>query len=145
MHHPPWSLDIPDHLLTEVIAHAQAEAPLECCGLLAGSINGSLAEVALRLPLVNELASPVAFRSEPRSLFAAHKLLRAQQLEILAVYHSHPTSPPVPSRHDLGQSLSEQVACLIVSLATAEPEVRLWWLTAEGACPADLVIRPATA
>ena len=43
--------------------------------------------------------------------------MRVRGLEMLAVYHSHPTSRPVPSRTDLERHGMENVVCMIVSLA----------------------------
>jgi proteasome lid subunit RPN8/RPN11 len=50
-------------------------------------------------------------------------------LEVLAVYHSHPTSPPLPSKKDLARNYSEDVISMIISLARPDPVVRAWWLT----------------
>jgi len=112
--------------------HAQAETPCECCGLLAGMIRvDGTGEARLRYPLVNALASPVEFESDPASLFSAWNDIRRQGLEVLAVYHSHPTSEPVPSRKDLARNWSPDVVNLIIALTTTPPTVRAWWLTAE--------------
>jgi [CysO sulfur-carrier protein]-S-L-cysteine hydrolase len=124
----PFRLVIPPQFREEMIAHAVADCPHECCGLLVGRVVEGIGLVEARYPLVNELASPVRFRSEPRSLFAAMKAMRATGTDILAVYHSHPTSPPEPSRIDFEEHYAESVACVIVSLRTPEPEVRAWWL-----------------
>lgn len=129
---PPFRLVIPRPVYDEVLAHARTECPNECCGLLAGVLEGEIGRVRVAHRLVNELASPVAFRSEPRSLFAAMRAMRAAGTDVLAVYHSHPTSDPVPSRHDLAQNYSERVVNLIVGLAAGSPDVRAWWLTAAG-------------
>ncbi|MFO0823167.1 MAG: Mov34/MPN/PAD-1 family protein, partial [Gemmataceae bacterium] len=51
-------------------------------------------------------------------------------LELLAIYHSHPTSAPVPSRRDIERnSYGESVAHVIISLADAATVVKAWWLT----------------
>jgi proteasome lid subunit RPN8/RPN11 len=122
--------------------HALAESPLECCGLLAGVIRADgVGEVRLRYPLVNAAASPIEFESEPRSLFSADKDIRRQGLNVLAVYHSHPTSEPVPSRKDLARSWGPSVVNLIISLMSAPPTVRGWWLTAEDYREAEWIIR----
>ena len=57
--------------------------------------------------------------------------MRGRDLQVLAVYHSHPTSEAVPSRTDLERNYSPEVVNLIVSLQTTEAVVRGWWLTAE--------------
>ena len=116
-----------------MVAQAVAEAPLECCGFLAGpAFADGQGTAAARYPLVNAAASPTEYDAEPRSLFAAHKDIRNRGWEVLAVYHSHPTSPPVPSRTDLARAYWHGVVHFIISLRTSQPEVRGWWLS-EGA------------
>jgi [CysO sulfur-carrier protein]-S-L-cysteine hydrolase len=125
-------LSIPRSVYEGMLWHALAECPLECCGLLAGVVReDDVGEVHLRYPLLNAAASPVEFESEPRSHFSADRDIRRQGLEVLAIYHSHPTSEPVPSRKDRERSWSADVVNLIVSLATTPPKVCAWWLTAE--------------
>ena len=66
--------------------------------------------------------------------------LRDLNLELLAVYHSHPASDPVPSRRDVMENTyGETVVHLIVGLAGAEPEVRGWWITESGLRKAELM------
>ena len=120
---------LPRPLHDAVLAQARAEYPNECCGLLAGRVEGGVGLVARRYPLVNALASPTEFLSESRGLLEAHKDTRRHGLEFLAVYHSHPTSAPVPSRTDLARNYYPDAVWLIVSLADpAAPLIRGWWL-----------------
>jgi [CysO sulfur-carrier protein]-S-L-cysteine hydrolase len=133
-----FRLLLPRNFLEALIAQALAEQPLECCGLLAGvreqakageKAGEPVGRVVRRYPLVNAAASPREFLSDARSLFDAHKDMRRRELDVLAVYHSHPTSPPIPSRTDLERNgMGSEVMCLIVSLAASPPLVRAWWL-----------------
>jgi proteasome lid subunit RPN8/RPN11 len=129
----PFHLLLPRILLEEMVAHALSENPNECCGLLAGIVEdgegGKVGRVDRRYPLVNAAASPVEFESDSRNMFAAVKDMRTLGIDVLAVYHSHPASPPVPSRKDLARNYSPDVVNLIVSLTTQPPTVRGWWLT----------------
>lgn len=84
-----------------------------------------------RFPLLNAAASPVEFESDPRSMLEAMRSIDRLGLEILAIYHSHPTSAPVPSKKDLARNYSPDVLNLIVSLQNQTPEMRAWWLTEE--------------
>ncbi len=60
-----------------MVAHAQAELPNECCGFLAGKVGtDGIARIERRYPLVNALASPVAYLWEPKGLFAAVRDMR---------------------------------------------------------------------
>ena len=133
----PFRLLIPAGIVTAMLDHARTELPNECVGFLAGTIVDRVGTVSLFLPLGNALASPTAFRTEDTSLFAAAKTMRAADTDVLAIYHSHPTSAPIPSAKDLrDNSYGPNVIWLIISNQTEPPEVRGWWLDAD--------YRPAT-
>jgi [CysO sulfur-carrier protein]-S-L-cysteine hydrolase len=108
-----------------MLAQAVAALPNECCGLLAGRDG----RVTHSYPLRNALASPVRYESDPRELFAAHKDMKREGTEHLAIYHSHPTSDPVPSRTDLERNFhGPDVVQIIISLKHGEPRVQAWRL-----------------
>lgn len=131
---PPLTLT-PD-VLAALREHARREHPLECCGLLAG--RGTRATRAYAV--ANELASPVAFRTEARDSLAAFRAMRAAGVELLAVYHSHPTSPAVPSATDLAENpYGEAVVCVILGA----DGVRAWRLSAESFTEVPLETVPA--
>jgi proteasome lid subunit RPN8/RPN11 len=120
---------LPRHLYIEMVQHAQTELPNECCGVLAGLRGGDTLRVLARHSLVNGAVSPVEYLSEPRSMFDAVKAMRKEEHEILAIYHSHPTSEPIPSKTDLARNYSFDVLNFIIGLRGAAPVVRGWWLT----------------
>ncbi len=124
-----FRLQIPRTLWDEMIAHARASAPLECVGLLVGSADGVVKD---RYPLINALASPAAFESDPRSMLEAEKRRRAAGWDWLAVYHSHPTSAAIPSRKDVEQHLAAEVVCLIISLAGPDAVIAGYWMLPAG-------------
>jgi len=93
--------------------HARAEQPNEACGLVVLR-NG---EAERYLPARNAAASPYRFEldTEPENWF-----LEDQGYE-LAVFHSHISSPPRPSRTDVENiGLWEGRPYLILSLGTGE-------------------------
>jgi proteasome lid subunit RPN8/RPN11 len=126
-------LQLPRRFLDEMVQQARAELPNECVGLLAGRFEetpgGRVGRVERRYSLVNAAASPKEYLSDGDSMFAAWKDWRVHDLEVLAIYHSHPTSAPIPSRTDLERNYSPEVVNFIISLTGSEPEVRGWWLT----------------
>lgn len=140
-----YQLHIPFRLYQDVLSHARDCAPNECCGLLAGSIIDGQGLVSHHFPLTNASESPaVEYLSDPRGMLAAEKAMRAAGLDCLAVYHSHPTSRPIPSRKDLERNAHGDSAMhLIVSLAGAEPEVACWWLLEDRFERADWKAIPA--
>lgn len=134
----PTRLRIPRNLYDGMVRQALAELPNECCGLLAGRVTAEgVGAVSHRFPLVNALASPTLFESEPRGLFEATRAMREREVEVLAVYHSHPTTEPVPSRRDRELNHGEMVVNLIISLRGERPEVRGWWVAADGVREAE--------
>ena len=131
-HDDPFRLRIPADIFTAMLDHARAELPNECVGFLAGTVLNGVGVVSQFLPLTNALASPTAFATEASSLFAAYKLMRLAGTDVLAIYHSHPTSAPVPSSTDLASNTyGPNVMWLIISPKTEPPGVRGWWLGAD--------------
>jgi len=124
---------VADSLLAEVIGHARTELPHECCGLLAGRTENGVGIATTRFPIKNAMASGTEYETDARDMLFAFRRMREHGLELLAVYHSHPASEPVPSRRDVERNTyGETVVHLIVSLAGAEPDVKAWWLTETG-------------
>ncbi len=127
---PRFLLRIPGTLYEQMIARALAVLPNECCGLLAGRLSedGGNGEVTAHYPLVNELRSPTEFLSDSREMFAAVKDMRQKKIEVLAVYHSHPSSTPIPSKRDLERNFSSSVVNMIIGFADQNPDMQAWWL-----------------
>jgi [CysO sulfur-carrier protein]-S-L-cysteine hydrolase len=84
---------IPAEVRSALVEHAEAEKPNEACGLIA--LRNGVAERYIRGR--NGAESPYRFELEvdPEAWF-----LEDEGYE-LAVFHSHPASPPRPSRTDV--------------------------------------------
>lgn len=112
---------ISSEILAELVSHAKEDAPLEACGLLAGI--GSVVKKIYRLTNVD--GSCEHFSLDPKEQFAAVKDMRAEGLEMLAVYHSHPASPARMSDEDLRLALTPDIEYMIISLMNSDhPEVK---------------------
>jgi [CysO sulfur-carrier protein]-S-L-cysteine hydrolase len=114
-------LVIAQGLLDRIVAHAQREAPNECCGLVAvrdGAVTGvDEAE--------NIHASPFRFEVDPMELH--HRLTEIEDRgdELGAIYHSHTRSEPYPSQTDVQFAARwPGVEWIIVGLKDGEPVVR---------------------
>jgi len=104
---------IPPAIRDELEAHARAEEPNEACGLVA--LKGGAAE--RYLPGRNAAASPYRFELETD---LENWFLEDEGYE-RAVFHSHISSPPRPSRTDVVNiGLWEGRPYLILSLGTGE-------------------------
>ena len=104
---------IPAEVRAALEAHASDEAPNEACGLVV--LRDGQAE--RYLPARNAAASPYRFELETEP---EHWFLEDEGYE-LAVFHSHLSSPPRPSRTDVENiGLWEGRPYLILSLGTGE-------------------------
>ena len=112
-------MQISQEQLDDVIAHAQADAPNECCGYMRLS-DGSVEQVFRAENLRN---SPYGYEIDPKSLLAANDL--DDDGFGVAIYHSHPRSPAEPSQTDINLAHYPHWLYLIVSLA-GEPQLRAW-------------------
>lgn len=125
----PFRLLLPRQVHDDIVRQALAEQPFECCGLLAGAIDGSVRAALRVFPLVNERASPTAYQSEPRSILHAFREIDRLGLQHVAIYHSHPTAQAIPSRVDLANNwYGDDMIHLIVSLFDHPPALRAWRL-----------------
>ncbi len=121
---------LPETLYHEMLEHARAELPNECCGMLmARTMAGEICRLEQVYRLVNALSSPTEYLAEGDSLVSAVKHARQHGLDVVGFYHSHPTSRPIPSQKDRERNHWGEVVHFIISLATEPPEVRAWWLT----------------
>jgi proteasome lid subunit RPN8/RPN11 len=104
---------VPAGVRSALVEHAEAEAPNEACGLVV--LRDGVAE--RYVPAENEAASPYRFelKADPEVWF-----LEDEGYE-LAVFHSHPSSPPRPSRTDIENiGLWEGRPYVIFSLRSGE-------------------------
>ena len=105
---------IPAEVRAALVAHAEAEAPNEACGLVL--LRDGTAE--RYVPGRNGAASPYRFELElddPELWFAEDDGYE------LAVFHSHLSSPPHPSRTDVENiGLWEGKPYLILTVRTGE-------------------------
>ena len=105
---------IPADVHAALVAHAEAEAPNEACGLVL--LRGGAAE--RYVPGRNGAASPYRFELElddPELWFAEDDGYE------LAVFHSHLSAPPRPSRTDVENiGLWEGKPYLILTVRTGE-------------------------
>jgi proteasome lid subunit RPN8/RPN11 len=96
------TLRLPGALLEQIRRHGEAAYPAECCGALVGRAEGGGGkEVARLAPLVNHRTdNPHRYLIVPEDLRRLESELRAEGLEIVGYYHSHPDHPARPSAFD---------------------------------------------
>ena len=112
------SIHLDREFLNEMIAHAKKEKPNEACGLLAGV--GDRAVKLFRCTNIHE-SKTNRYTLDPRQLVEAMKELDTEEWELLAIYHSHPHSPAVPSKVDLELAYYPDSFYVIISLKDETP------------------------
>ena len=113
------SLEIPADVLAQMVRQARAEAPIEACGILAGTPG----RVTRLYEMTNTDRRGDHFMMDPREQFAVVKDIRARRLRMLAVLHSHPATPARPSPEDIRLALTPGLAYVILSLQQPEAPV----------------------
>ncbi len=116
-------LNLTKEHLQQMIAYVDSQAPLESCGLLAG--RGS--QVEMIFEVTNQAQSPVRYVMDPIEQLHAFEEIEARGLDLLAIFHSHPTGPETVSPTDMAEA-SYDVVYIILSRRDAEWRARGFWI-----------------
>jgi len=111
---------IPEHIIEGIFEQAATELPNETCGLLAGKGN----VVYKLIPMTNIDHSPEHFSFDPSEQFQALRSARAEGLELIANFHSHPETPARPSIEDIRLAYDPEITYVIASLAGENPVIK---------------------
>jgi len=98
-------------VVDDIVAHAAAAQPDECCGILIGL--GDRVDEAWRARNIAERPA-TRFLIDPADHLAALKDARRRRLDVVGFYHSHPRSPAEPSPTDLADASYPDHLFLIV-------------------------------
>ncbi len=121
----------------EIVAQARAEAPNECCGILAGPRG----KVARLYQATNIDRSPYRYTIDPAQLISFYREIAENQWELLAIYHSHTHTGAFPSPTDIKSAISAQTVYLIISLADPEKaEIRAFHIDGNEVAEVELRI-----
>jgi proteasome lid subunit RPN8/RPN11 len=118
---------IAKQLLAEIVAHAQENPDIECCGLVAVEAGPDGVKAATRVYRAENVhASALKFEIDPMEQYRLTEEIDRQGWEIGAIYHSHVRSEPKPSQTDISfAAMAGRIEWIIVGLAGGgEPEVR---------------------
>ena len=113
-------LIIPSNIFQDMLAHCRAGCPNEACGILAGKGN----EISKIYKLTNIEKSPVSYFMDSKEQFEVMKDMRDNNLSMLAIFHSHPSSGAYPSAKDVSLAFYDDCVYIIVSLIEKEPVVK---------------------
>ena len=117
-------LYLPQNLWAQMRDDVIKHAPEEACGLVGGS--GSQAKCIF--PIENILHSTVRYRMSPQGQLDAFLELEAANLELIAIYHSHPRGPATPSKTDIAEAFYPESIYLIWAPLAEDWSVRAFWI-----------------
>jgi proteasome lid subunit RPN8/RPN11 len=123
-------------LFDEVVEHARAEAPNECCGMIAAR-DGEAVRV---YRAANAAASPLRYEIDGAEQYRIQTEIEQAGLDLGAIYHSHTRSAPYPSQTDINLAFYPDSLYVIVGLADGEPEVRAFEIKDGQVSEAELIV-----
>jgi [CysO sulfur-carrier protein]-S-L-cysteine hydrolase len=123
-------------LYDQLVAHARAEAPNECCGMIAAR-DGRAVTVH---PAENAAASPLRYEIEGRQQLELLTAIEDAGNDLGAIYHSHTRTAPEPSQTDVNLAFYPDSLYVIVGIAGEAPDVRAWRIVEGRVSEAELVV-----
>jgi proteasome lid subunit RPN8/RPN11 len=123
---------VPKGVVDEIRAQGAGSYPEECCGALVGRASDGLKSVLLTRPFVNRnpdsrerryFVGPDAYRE-------AEAWAKAQGLDVVGIYHSHPDHPARPSEFDREHAWP-WYSYVILSVEQGKPSSMTSWVLAD--------------
>jgi [CysO sulfur-carrier protein]-S-L-cysteine hydrolase len=130
------AMRISRELFDQMVEHARAEAPNECCGMIA-SRDGQAVRVHAA---VNAAASPLRYEIDGAEQYRIQMDIDEADLDLGAIYHSHTRSEPVPSQTDINLAFYPDALYVIVGLAGGELDVRAFTIRDGQVAEGELVV-----
>jgi len=104
--------------------------PNECCGIILGEIDDNGTKSARRVvAIINSREDGEQYHRffiTPEDMLRAEQTARAEKLEVIGFYHSHPDHPSAPSGYDKDHALPFY-SYVIVSIDKGKAQVLTSW------------------
>lgn len=114
-----------------------AARPVEVCGLIGGGVTGDGYFAEQIIPVPNTHPQPeIAYEMARREMAEGIMTLRRAGQTVVALYHSHPFSLPIPSESDLALATWPDAVYLILGHAAGGNPVLGAWLIRAGSAQA---------
>ncbi len=117
------TLTLTKEQLQYMVDHVDAHAPLEACGLLAGK-NAKVEKI---FEIRNQAQSPVRFVMDPIEQLNAFEWIDSNGMDLLGIFHSHPTGPETVSPTDIAEA-AYAVVYVILSRMDGTWRTRGFWI-----------------
>ena len=117
------SLTLTSKQLQNMVTYVESHAPLESCGLLAGRDS----QVEKIFFVQNQAQSPVRYVMDPIEQLNAFEWIDSNGMELLGIFHSHPTGPETVSPTDIAQA-AYAVTYIILACTDTGWHTRGFWI-----------------
>ena len=126
------SLRLGPAIAPQIHADLERVYPEEGCGVLLGREDGASRDVVKAVTFANqrEDSRHNRYLISPEQFLAADRAARAEGLDVLGFYHSHPDHPARPSEFDREHAWP-WYSYVIVSVAAGRAQVTTSWRLAE--------------
>ena len=120
----PSQLNLREEHLAEIVAIVSKNAPYESCGILAGDHHSSQKVYLIQ----NTLQAHNEYLMDAEEMLAAFWDIEEKGWEVLAFFHSHPSSPPIPSPTDLARNFYPHTIHAIIGKTGSEWKMKAYQL-----------------
>lgn len=115
------------HQLETILAHTEHSGTHEACGLIGGVERNGLFSATEIVPIPNDAADPAHhFHMEDRALTRTMMGFAARGLSLVGIYHSHPSSDPIPSQEDIRSAHYPGTPYLIIGRPGPHASCAVW-------------------
>lgn len=108
----PEVIQIERKLIREMRQHVSSSRT-EVCGILGGRQAEDLYQALIVVPVKNALESPTRYRMDPGEQLQAMLTLEQNGYDLVAIYHSHPDGPKIPSETDVAEAYYPEAVQII--------------------------------
>ncbi len=123
-------------LYDQMVQHARADAPNECCGMIAARDGDAVKVYAA----ANAAASPLRYEIDGAEQYRIQMAIDDDGLDLGAIYHSHTRSAPYPSQTDINLAFYPDALYVIVGLAGGEVDVKAYEIRDGRVSEAELLL-----
>jgi [CysO sulfur-carrier protein]-S-L-cysteine hydrolase len=135
------ALELPAHVVEEIVAHCLRALPEEGCGLLAG--DPRTAVVGKCYPTRNAAASAKRYEVDPRDLLSADRDAEVSGMSLIGVFHSHTHTDAYPSPTDVVEAPDPSWHYVLVSLRHEVPALRCYRIVSGEISEEPVLVRGA--
>jgi proteasome lid subunit RPN8/RPN11 len=133
---PPKDYKIKRDIYERIIAYCEKALPNEACGLLSevGSVGSSI------WPIKNESLNRNRFFMSVDAIKRAFYKMEEKGEHLSAIFHSHPSTPPIPSSYDIKNNPYTSLAYIIVSFYKEKVDMACYKMDGKTIAPMKIII-----